>query len=277
MLRELKLFAVSQYSKARRRLIGENAVGILYESENGLILTEPGDYAIGKSLAVEGAFGSDILLEVDNLGLKEAAVCIVGAHVGTLVIPVARNARHVSAYEANPKTFKLLQMNLLLNGIENVTARNLAASDSFGKLDFYCNSVNSGGSKRKPLKDRYIYNYDHPSLIQVDAYPLDEIDDNVYDLIIMDIEGSEYFALKGMQRILSNARAMIIEYLPHHLDNVAGVSDKEFLSVFSIFFDSVKIIGKNEVYKKNEFLLPLESLRESSGGSDLLFFKDDPR
>ncbi len=93
----------------------------------------------------------------------------------------------------------------------------------------------------------------------------------------MDIEGSEYFALKGMQRILSNARAMIIEYLPHHLDNVAGVSDKEFLSVFSIFFDSVKIIGKNEVYKKNEFLLPLESLRESSGGSDLLFFKDDPR
>lgn len=277
MLQELKLFAVSQYSKARRKVIGENAVGILYESKNGLILTEPGDYAIGKSLAVEGAFGSDILLEVDNLGLKEATVCIVGAHVGTLVIPIARKARHVSAYEANPKTFKLLQMNLLLNGIENVTAKNLAAGDSFGKLDFYCNSVNSGGSKRRPVKDRYIYNYDHPSLIQVDAYPIDAIDDTVYDLIIMDIEGSEYFALKGMQRILSKARAMIIEYLPHHLDNVAGVSDKEFLSVFSSFFDSVKIVGEDEVYKRTEFLVPLESLRKRSSGSDLLFFKDNPK
>lgn len=277
MLRELKLFAISQYSKARRRLIGENAVGILYESKNGLILTEPSDYAIGKSLVVEGAFGLDILLEVDNLGLKEAAVCIIGAHVGTLVIPIARKARQVSAYEANPKTFKLLQMNLLLNGIENVTARNLAASDSFGKLDFYCNSVNSGGSKRKPLKDRYIYNYDHPSLIQVDAYPLDKIDDNVYDLIIMDIEGSEYFALKGMQRILSNARAMIIEYLPHHLDNVAGVTDKEFLSIFSSFFDRVKVVGKDKVYKRTESLLLLDSLRKESAGADLLFFKDEPK
>ena len=49
-----------------------------------------------------------------------------------------------------------------------------------------------------------MYTYDNPKVIDVDAYSLDEyLDHDEFDLVLIDIEGSEYFAMKGMSNILS--------------------------------------------------------------------------
>jgi len=44
-----------------------------------------------------------------------------------------------------------------------------------------------------------------------------------FDLIFVDIEGSEYFAFKGMQKIFKQSKVLITEFVPHHLKNVSSV------------------------------------------------------
>jgi len=53
----------------------------------------------------------------------------------------------------------------------------------------------------------YAYFYDSPEVTSVASHPLDEVlGDAAIDVILMDIEGSEYSALGGMQRISAAPR-----------------------------------------------------------------------
>jgi FkbM family methyltransferase len=125
------------------------------------------------------------------------------------VIPLSGLCKKVVAIEANPTTFGLLEINLRINDVRNCRALNVAASDRKETLQFIINRTNSGGSKRMPVIRDYRYFYDNPETIQVPAVPLDDLfRDEAIDLIVMDIEGSEYFALKGMQTILSRANVL---------------------------------------------------------------------
>ena len=92
------------------------------------------------------------------------------------------------------------------------------------------NTVNSGGSKRVPVNNHYMYTYDNPEVIDVEAHSLDNYLSNTsFDLVLIDIEGSEYFAMRGMKEILTNTKTLIVEFLPHHITNVAGIRLTDFL------------------------------------------------
>ena len=50
----------------------------------------------------------------------------------------------------------------------------------------------------------YAYFYDSPEIIKVPAGPLDDVlAGQTFDVILMDVDGSEYFALRGMQTLLA--------------------------------------------------------------------------
>ena len=69
------------------------------------------------------------------------------------------------------------------------------------KLYMKIERLNSGGSKRAPLKADFRYTFDNPDRITVKAHALDHfLAQDRFDFIFMDIEGSEYFALAGMPR-----------------------------------------------------------------------------
>ena len=172
----------------------------------------------------------------------DSAVLVVGAHVGTLAIPLARSARTVVAIEPNPDSYRLLNANLTLNGVSNCRAVNVAASDRNEEIEFLMSRANSGGSKRVPRMRRYVYYFDHPRTVTVRAARLDDLLlGERFDMVVMDIEGSEYFALKGMQRILGDARVLQVEFEPHHLRDVAGVSAEQFVSVVERHFSRLFI------------------------------------
>jgi len=204
----------------------------------------------------------------------DSTVLVVGAHVGTLAIPLARHARHLIAIEANPHTFRLLQMNLRLNDITNQDAHNLAASDKIEDIKFLLSRVNSGGSKREPLKKEEIYYYDKPETISVPAVPLDKLlaSKNV-DFVLMDIEGSEYFALKGMPNILAQTRAIQVEFLPHHLKNVSGVTPEQFAELFTPHFDTLRIPSLQCEVNRSEFGPKLRKMYEQDQGDEGLIFE----
>jgi predicted nucleotidyltransferase len=123
-----------------------------------------------------------------------------------------------------------------------------------------------------PIIKDYKYFSDNPTILKVEARKLDDTLKNNFDLIVMDIEGSEYFALKGMKKILSHAKHLIVEFLPHHLKNVSGVSVKEFLKVIDPYFNSLYIPSKKITVNKSNFLKILENMYNSEESDEGIVF-----
>jgi FkbM family methyltransferase len=204
-------------------------------------------------------------------------VLIVGAHIGAIAIPLSQQCGDLTAIEANPDTFQLLETNILLNKANNIKALNVAANDRTESVKFVANRANSGGSKRMPKIKHSMYFYDSPRIVDVPAASLDEfLPLHKFDLVIMDIEGSEYFALKGMQKILQSANALFIEFLPHHLKNVAGVTVTEFLKYISPHFDYLFVPSTLQRTTRQQFLPALQRMYDAGDGDDgLVFSKRD--
>jgi FkbM family methyltransferase len=246
------------------------------DADSGPLLVGTGDVWVGLKLSSHGTYSREELSRLLALFQPESNILVVGGHVGTLAIPLAKACRSLTVIEANPETFRLLEFNLLINKILNVRALNLAASDKFEQLPFVANQANSGGSKRLPRLRKYMYFYDQPRIISVPAVPLDEVlPDSYFDLIAMDIEGSEYFALRGMRRLLSRARHLAVEFTPHHLTNVAGVTVEEFVAQISPFFDRLFIPSKTMPVERGGFGAVLQEMFEKGESDDGLIFSKD--
>lgn len=246
--------------------------GILVETGNGDYLVQPEDKCIGLSLRHHGESSAGQIEYLSNFISSKTKLLIVGAHIGTLAIPFASMAKSVVAVEANPQTFKLLRYNLAINGTKNCKAFNFAANDEPGELEFLSNTDNSGGSKRKPIIADDMYYYDNPEQITVPAFRLDDVfKAQKFDVILMDIEGSEYFALKGMRRILSSSKVLIVEFLPHHLRNVGGISVETFLEALMEFTIMIVPVLKVRA-KKKKFAKILNYMFDNDIGDENLIF-----
>ena len=268
-----KLFAVSLVGRTRKLVVGRDAIAIVTQSEHGLFAIDPEDMSIGRELRKTRSYGDDELRRVFAHVGPNDDVLVVGAHIGTLVVPIACRCRSVVAIEANPDNYRLLTLNLFLNKIENVRAFNIAASDKTEMLEFVSSRTNSGGAKRMPKIRAFEYFYDSPKTISVQARALDEhLKGETFSLVFMDIEGSEYFAMKGMQNILRNARTLFVEYLPHHLRNVSGVSPKEFLSGVTPYFENLLIPSQGLRLKSADCLPALQAMFDREQGDDGLIF-----
>ncbi len=268
-----KLATLSFLSRAKRRLLGSHVEAVLVSTRNGLLLVNADDVTVGRKLAYSGEYGLDELQRIYPVIGPASAVLVVGAHVGALAVAASKRCAHLTAVEANPKTFRLLKWNLHINDCSNVTAINIAASDKMENIEFVMNRVNSGGSKRAPATRDYAYFYDSPDIVSVPAAPLDEeLAGQHFDAILMDIEGSEYFALKGMPGILASAQSLFVEFVPHHLRNVSGVSVVEFVATISPYFSNLFIPSKQVHVASEGFVRELQKMFDRDECDDGLQF-----
>lgn len=146
----------------------------------------------------------------------------VGAHWGYFSLLAAERvgpAGRVVAVEADPRMSQVLQRNVLLNGLGNVAVLHVAAGASEGVLSLagYCEAEENWGLSRIVAGD------DRPRpgpLFDVLSRPLDRLLDDLHvgtvDLMKMDIEGAEGFALEGMRAGLRahRFRRLLIEFHP---------------------------------------------------------------
>ena len=272
-LTDNKLTALNILGRTRRHLLGRHSVAVLVNSRNGLLLVDAEDCVVGRKLAYEGEYGLEELARLTSVIDKSSNLLMLGAHVGALAVSASRMCAKVTAIEANPRTFRLLELNLLINGCPNVSAINVAASDKTEMLPFVMGRTNSGGSKRAPLAGSYAYVYDAPQTIAVPAAPLDEVlRGQKFDVVMMDIEGSEYFALKGMPSLLSSARVLFVEFVPHHLRNVSGVSVADFVSLITPHFSQLYVPSKDLRLTQDRFIPVLAEMFDQDESDDGLEF-----
>lgn len=169
--------------------------------------------------------------------LKEGDVFVdVGANVGyfTLVASEAVGmAGKVFAFEPEPGNFSLLQKNVQLNKCANVCCEQKAVVKANQSIQLYLSSFNYGDHRIFKSGDDENYNRGQQRQhIQVEGVALDTYfpPGTRIDFIKMDVQGAEYFALQGMQRLLRenpNVR-LIMEFWPHGLRE-AGVEPSALL------------------------------------------------
>ena len=265
--RALRAVQRAHQGRHRRRILGDHVVGVLMRTGNGLYAVDVEDDVVRPRPGGHRTHGEEEIARASAFLDGAANVLVVGAHIGTIAIPLARRCKALWAIEPNPNTFELLNYNIALNQARNVTPLNFAASDRDEEIEFVANRTNSGGSKRMPKIRAPIYFRDHPQILTVPARPLDRALEGVaFTLIFMDCEGSEYLALKGMPRILAGATALFVEFLPHHLRNVAGVTPEEFVDAVGPAFSRLTVPSKDLTVGRDAFKATLRAMYDADEG-----------
>ena len=281
MSKKLKYFFRTLKSKKRKKIFGPNAKGIIYDSKNGYMALPISDITIGKNLGFKGHWNFSEIQKLLQQTTQDDVIYFIGTHVGTLLVPIAKKVKTVVGFEANEDTFWFIKANLCLNKISNATIFNKAVGDGAKKVTFYKNTVNTGGSKIKPIKDSILYNYDNPKQVEIDMVALDpfiaEQSLTPPSGIIMDIEGAEYFALKGMQATLAKVRFLYVEFVPHHLQNVSNTSVEKFIKTMTPHFSKAIFLKDNTQFdissSEKELVKHLKTLEKNNVADDILFTK----
>ena len=269
----VNFFLKNRKSKRLKKQHKENNSLLTINTKNGTFVVDATDLEVSAKLRNKGEYGIDEINRISKFIDNQSSILIVGAHIGSLAIPIAKMCSEVVAIEANPNNFKLLQTNIEMNNTSNITTHNIAASEREETIQFQLNTVNSGGSKRVPINNHYMYTYDNPEIIEVSAYSLDTyLTNNYFDLVLIDIEGSEYFAMQGMTNILSKTKTLIVEFLPHHIINVAGVRLTDFLENVPKHLTKLTIPSKNYTYSISEGFVVLQQMFDSGQGDDGIIF-----
>jgi FkbM family methyltransferase len=274
---------IAFHADARRRRLksfGPNAFGVLIDTVHGPMVASPEDNYVATQLLNVGDYDPQtreyLLRFVDD----RSNVLVVGAHVGAHAIPLAQRCKHVVAIEANPDTFRYLQVNadIARTAGASLTVLNIAASDREETIEFLLSRENSGGSKRRPLVNKDCYLYDHPRLVALRAVPLAECLEEVdWDLCLMDIEGSEYFALRGMTDTLRRIKTLAMEFVPDHVRDVAGVSIEAFAELFPEYFNFMWVPERVGPVSRDYIVSKMIELFERNVSIEAMFFsKEDP-
>lgn len=172
---------------------------------------------------IAGNYEPATRLLVERLLPEGGAFIDVGAHVGLYTLLAAGRVGprgRVFAFEPEADNYRLLRKNIELNGYANVMAVPLALRECSGKASLFVSRQGNDRhslfrNPRSPLRE-------HGEVVETAT--LDDFLAAVgwpeIDLIKMDIEGAEPFALAGMRLLLERSRRLnlIVEFSPEMLE-----------------------------------------------------------
>lgn len=172
---------------------------------------EPKQVALIKKLVKEG----DTVLDV-------------GANIGYYTLILAKlvgDKGKVFAFEPDPTNFQILKDNVEMNGYKNVVLEQKAVSDTNGKTKLFFSGINNG--------DHRIFYGEGRENIEVGTVRLEDyFKGKLPDISFfkLDIQGSEFLALRGMCSILrKKGIKFTTEFSPENLES-AGESPKELVN-----------------------------------------------
>ena len=194
-------------------------------------------YKVGNNLmALSDKQVENLINHRDNYDIREREIvqelahgnCLdIGANIGyhTLVMAKSDKVKEVHAFEPDPTNYKNLNKNIVLNHLENkVYTINCAVThDDLGRSSLYKCDFNDG--MHRIYKSKWCNNDDKP--IQVNTISIDYyLRDTIYPIgfVKLDIEGSEFGALKGMEQMLKRDHPTIM--MEFHPPSIEEAGDK---------------------------------------------------
>lgn len=249
--------------------LSNHGVGVVAQTKNGLLVVDPRDFGVSRSLLSKGTYDWTAISWLAPLLERQSRMVFVGAHLGALLVPLAlqSGSRNIVAFEPNPATHRLLGMNLALNGLADVTVHRLAVGDRKGSIGFTHNRLNSGNSRVSQTGE-----------VVVDVTTLDSAlypDASTVDLLVMDTEGFEVHAIRGGTQTLARTRYFYVEYAPEQLVE-QGSTPEEFIESVAGQFESMYLPGEPaRFFPSRSYVKYLRELPQRRGLLLNLLFAND--
>lgn len=251
-------------------------MGVVVDSDFGLIVCDPNDRHVSRQLLKWRHYNPDEARKYQVLLKQTSTALVIGSHIGALALQLAASVDKLTCVEANPFNYDLLKLNVAMQNLSSkVNCVNVAVAEQAGLVEFVCSKDNTGGSKVKPKHFDVDFRYDQPESIEVTTISLDTLFiGKSFDFILMDIEGSEFAAIRGGRDLLLRCRAFVVEFVPRHVERVAGVSINDFAAtLLSLDFDCVEFPGYGIKGDPHEILLStLLLIRDRGGYEDGVIF-----
>jgi FkbM family methyltransferase len=139
--------------------------------------------------------------------------------MGFYTVYACRRARRVLAVEPNPVALAYLKANVALNGCRNTTIVPKAASDRRGVARLRI--PRPGRRGLVPTTASIVWGFEEGALeVDVEADTLDSIVDeaglDAVDFVKIDVEGAEGLVVRGAERTLRRAGAVLVEIWPEN-------------------------------------------------------------
>lgn len=224
------------YASARRVVIPSGDGRILIKTEAGYVVCPADDLAVVALLAESGDLEPGTRKLIGRLLTPGDVYVDVGANLGMHTIAAGHameNRGKIVAFEPFPRTRKLLQETLHVNGMHTITTVHQAAvSDRAGRHIFYLGNT-CGHHSLFALTGA-----DASDLapIEVDTVRLDDVlsGEAVVTLIKIDAEGAELDVLHGAAAMLAAHQdvGLIVEFGISHLAR-NGITTTQWLSEFA--------------------------------------------
>jgi FkbM family methyltransferase len=188
---------------------------------------------------------------IDHFRPKDKDIVVdIGAHIGRYTIigskRIGPNGK-VIAIEADPANFEILNRNVNLNKLTNVTSLNYAVYSNQTKLKLYLPGKQSGFTIYNTIM---VNRGKHQGkFIEVNGNTLDnllkqnEINFANINWIKIDVEGAEFEVLKGAQNVLSKSNDIAILIEIHNSQNGTNLYRPiiEFLKMYNFKIEYEKI------------------------------------
>ena len=178
----------------------------------------------------------------------------------------------VFAFEPEPSNFEILKKNVKTNNFQNVILENVAVTNSTGTTELYLSEKAAGQHRIYKSKD---VNKNH---VSVKTIRLDDYLNNIpffekISFIKLDVEGSEFGVLKGMEKVLSQNKRieLIMEFSPVQIRayGVDPIDELQYLK--NLEFDFYTMNRTKEFRHKFKDLE--EIVKKSEGTSNNLLCK----
>jgi FkbM family methyltransferase len=142
----------------------------------------------------------------------------VGAYIGLYTVYACKRVRKVLAVEPNPMALMYLKTNVTLNNCHNTIVVPKAISNKKGLVELRIPKPAKRG--HVPGKASIVWSFEKALRINVEADTLDNIIDEVgldtVDFIKIDVEGAEGLVVRGAEKTLKKAKALLIEIWPEN-------------------------------------------------------------
>lgn len=264
-----KRFFRSVRGKLRSWALARHGIGIVTETRHGTLVVDPRDFGVSRFLLADGSYDWDVICWLLRLLDARSRLVFVGAHLGALLVPIAlrSGSRDIVAFEPSPRNYRLLTLNLALNGLGCVKAHQLAIGDCEGPVRFTENPQNSGNSRISTRGEVQARMTTLDAALSEDRRPV--------DLMVIDMEGSEVRALRAGPQCLAGTRYLYVEFAPEQLAE-QGSKPREFIELMAARYPAMYLPGPQVTFfSARSYVRYLRDLPERRGLLRNLLFCDD--
>jgi FkbM family methyltransferase len=206
--------------------------------------------------------------------VKKDDVCLdVGANIGYYTFLFSSRAQHVISVEPIAPNVDLIRLSASINRISNIRVISAAVAGTEGEADFFESDDTGLSSVAFPHVEQIL---NEKNLVpskpcyKVPTVTIDSLHLPKLDIVKMDIEGYEYFALQGMAQTLESLRPRLLMIeLAESLLNRFGSSIDAVISFLSQYgYKPMILAGDKLIDYTGQYILNDNLFFVQRGGAD---------